>query len=271
MYWQRFVQMAGSAGSGLSLPLPPTPASLSSGGSGPISLGAAEVSTWAGSGFVLPFEVKWSNSTSVRDLLKGSAAALGRSDFSGPLQVDRRQPTICSSVCSTLTDFLLPRLRSWVQVMERHLIETVGDLRLLLQEGMLRTLGLPVRLCVWLEEELGRVTLSSSSAAAASAQTNTTPRASVMGGAAAASVSGGWAEMKRAVSSGGSGSAGLYFPPPIDFKQSHPKPNETDPQALKRLKVSDMSDGANMALSPAPVSRVFRHSEDFGACSLSCV
>jgi len=35
--------------------------------------------------------------------------------------------------------------------------QNVGDLRLLIQEGMLRTLGLPLRLCVWIEEELSKM------------------------------------------------------------------------------------------------------------------
>jgi hypothetical protein len=36
-------------------------------------------------------------------------------------------------------------------------VENVGDLRLVVQEGLLRGLGLPIRLCVWIEDELARV------------------------------------------------------------------------------------------------------------------
>lgn len=42
------------------------------------------------------------------------------------------------------------------QILDKHWVETLGDLRLLVQEGQLRTTGLPIRLCVWVEREIGR-------------------------------------------------------------------------------------------------------------------
>ena len=45
-----------------------------------------------------------------------------------------------------------------IAILAKQWVETVGDLRLLVQEGQLRTIGLPIRLCVWIEEELGRIT-----------------------------------------------------------------------------------------------------------------
>lgn len=41
--------------------------------------------------------------------------------------------------------------------MSDHWVENVGDLRLIVQEGLLRGIGLPIRLCVWIEDELARV------------------------------------------------------------------------------------------------------------------
>jgi hypothetical protein len=78
--------------------------------------------------YTLPFELKWPNEKSVKDFLLATASALGRNDFTQPLQV-----------------------------LEKNWVETVGDLRFLLLEGQLRTLGLPLRLCGLIEEELGKV------------------------------------------------------------------------------------------------------------------
>ena len=93
-----------------------TSASASVGGGG-----GGEVSTWGGSGFVLPFETKWPNATPVRDLLKGSASAMGRSDFSGPLQVlDRHWVGFATLGVSTLlgqaADSPLTRQRAGLSV-----------------------------------------------------------------------------------------------------------------------------------------------------------
>jgi hypothetical protein len=55
-------------------------------------------------------------------------SALGGRDFSGPLRI-----------------------------LQSHLVETVADVRLLIVEQQLRDIGLPVRLCVWLEEECAKL------------------------------------------------------------------------------------------------------------------
>ena len=79
--------------------------------------------------FTLPVDFKHANTECVEEFLAGSASELGKKDLSRPLQS-----------------------------LEQHWVQSVGDLRLLVQEGMLRTLGLPLRLCVWIEDELGKVT-----------------------------------------------------------------------------------------------------------------
>lgn len=78
--------------------------------------------------FSLNVQFKHSNSTSLEDFLMGSSAVLGKKDLSKP-----------------------------VQILESHWVQNVGDLRLLVQEGLLRSLGLPLRLCVWIEEELTKL------------------------------------------------------------------------------------------------------------------
>lgn len=67
------------------------------------------------------------NHTSIETLLQASAQALGRNDYSLPLKVLKND--------------------NWV--------ETVGDLRAVIAEGFLREVGLPLRLCSWLEEQCG--------------------------------------------------------------------------------------------------------------------
>ncbi len=206
----------------LPLPLPPLPpipvASAAGAGSGSGAVG--EVQTWGGTGFVMPFDVKWPNSVSVRDLLKGSASVLGRTDFTAPLQIFERQ---------------------WV--------ESVGDLRFLIQEGMLRSIGLPIRLCVWLEDELGKLAVPTGAVSS--------------GGAATASVGGIQRVPSMSVSSavpiGGRNisAPSVYVTPPVDYKQL------SAPSAM-----------ANGKGSPAPFddekgggamgSLQFVHSSDFG-------
>jgi hypothetical protein len=65
------------------------------------------------------------NSTDLAAFLANSAAALGRNDLSLPLSK-----------------------------LSGHWIDNVGDLRLLYSEGILRELGLPIRLVLWIEEQL---------------------------------------------------------------------------------------------------------------------
>jgi len=89
---------------------------------------AAAPSNRSGNAWSVNIQFKYANSTSVEDFLAGATNVLGKKDFSKPLQV-----------------------------MESHWVQTVGDLRLLVQEGLLRSLGLPLRLCVWIEEELGKL------------------------------------------------------------------------------------------------------------------
>ncbi len=97
--------------------------------------------------FALAVQLKHSNSTSVEDFLGGATAVLGKKDFSRPLHM-----------------------------LEGHWVQTVGDLRLLVQEGLLRTLGLPLRLCVWVEEELSRVV-----GAVADEKSNASPDSAIQG------------------------------------------------------------------------------------------
>jgi len=44
-----------------------------------------------------------------------------------------------------------------LNILASHLVESVNDLRLLIQENQLRDLGLPIRLCVWIEEEVAKL------------------------------------------------------------------------------------------------------------------
>jgi hypothetical protein len=188
------------------------PAAGAGGGSG--GSGGVEVSTWSGAaGFVLPLSMKWPNDSPASELLKGSAAALGRSDFTLPLQV-----------------------------LEKHWVESVGDLRLLVQEGMLRSIGLPVRLCVWLEDELGRASVFSAS-----------------GGATPAAAPGSGAISPVAVARGtslGAGAAGLVDSkslaalPAADYKQNAPPP------LTSALSADE--------LKPTHVSMPFRYVSDMG-------
>lgn len=76
-------------------------------------------------GFGLRMRLKHDNAMSVPQLLQLAAASMAQKDFKEPL----------SKLAS-----------NWV--------ETVADLRVLIQEGQLRGIGLPLRLCLWIEEEL---------------------------------------------------------------------------------------------------------------------
>jgi len=83
--------------------------------------------------FAIPIEFKHDNEDSVEKFLQ-NAVVLGNRDMSRPLQI-----------------------------LQDHWVNTVADLRLLVQEGQLRTVGLPFRLCFWMEEELGALALSQAS------------------------------------------------------------------------------------------------------------
>merc|ERR1711963_301602 len=74
--------------------------------------------------FRIPLSLKHDKSTPIQDLLNELDLPVGR---------DLRQP---------------------LKILEKHWVDNVGDLRLLFQEDQMRTLGLPIRLCVWIEEEL---------------------------------------------------------------------------------------------------------------------
>lgn len=47
-----------------------------------------------------------------------------------------------------------------LKVLAENWVETCADLRLLVQENELRQLGLPLRLCLWVEEQLKRLEAS---------------------------------------------------------------------------------------------------------------
>ena len=49
-----------------------------------------------------------------------------------------------------------------MKALTEHWVDTVADLRLLVQEGLIRDIGLPPRLCGWVEEELMQVVASGS-------------------------------------------------------------------------------------------------------------
>ena len=75
--------------------------------------------------FTLKSQFKHDNRVTVRDFIESSVEDLGKKDFSKP-----------------------------IALLESAWIENVGDLRLVFQEGQLRSLKLPLRLVVWIEEEL---------------------------------------------------------------------------------------------------------------------
>eukprot|EP00457_Paulinella_chromatophora_P000814 gb/GEZN01000814.1/.p1 GENE.gb/GEZN01000814.1/~~gb/GEZN01000814.1/.p1 ORF type:complete len:1063 (-),score=123.04 gb/GEZN01000814.1/:329-3517(-) len=79
-------------------------------------------------GFQINLEMKHPNEESVAEFLKATESAMGKKDLSRPLRV-----------------------------LEKNWVDTVGDLRLLVQERMLRPIGLPVFLCSWIEKELGAI------------------------------------------------------------------------------------------------------------------
>jgi SPRY domain/Sad1 / UNC-like C-terminal len=76
--------------------------------------------------FDLNTRLKHDNHKTVKEFFEQEAAkALGKKDYSRPLNV-----------------------------LKKHWVNNIGDLRLLMQEQQLRSVGLPLRLCVWIESEL---------------------------------------------------------------------------------------------------------------------
>jgi hypothetical protein len=83
------------------------------------------------------------NDEPIHIILELSAKALGRSDYTIPLSI-----------------------------LEKQWVSNCGDLRLLIQEDALRSIGLPIRLCVWLEEELNQLVQTTSNDASLTTDTN---------------------------------------------------------------------------------------------------
>ena len=75
--------------------------------------------------FHLDVPFRFSNETSIDDFLQRASKAFNNKDLSRPRAL-----------------------------LKEHWVETVGDVRLLTQEGLLRTIGLPLNLVVWMEKEL---------------------------------------------------------------------------------------------------------------------
>eukprot|EP01006_Ploeotia_vitrea_P052211 TRINITY_DN67660_c9_g12_i2.p1 TRINITY_DN67660_c9_g12~~TRINITY_DN67660_c9_g12_i2.p1 ORF type:complete len:1039 (+),score=601.97 TRINITY_DN67660_c9_g12_i2:75-3191(+) len=84
-------------------------------------------------GFEISIRFKHDNRTPVSEFLTNSAKELGNKDMTRP-----------------------------IKALAKHWVDDVGDLRLLVQEGQLRRVGLPLRLCVWIEDELSKLSVSDS-------------------------------------------------------------------------------------------------------------